>query len=252
MGQTSRTLQTGLSLIELMVALLLSCFLILGVTQVYVDDKQHYLFQQNQIGNEESSRFAALFLQDILARAGYRAKPQAQSMALAFPARGGLNGCPAFDNGEVIKLTADRQGICIRYQRGMESKESDCTGAAIDFSETPINVLTRLSFTKGAAGKGGEISCSSVLESGGVPVTASVLGGVLDMHISAAPGRTMRTQAVLLSLLFASDGGTRGGEGKPVIDKWNELTSSKLTIADSDRRIFRISQNIVTLRNLTP
>ncbi|MNP56587.1 hypothetical protein D3C76_1513230 [compost metagenome] len=104
-----------------------------------------------------------------------------------------------------------------------------------------------MSFTKG-----GEISCSAVPEIGGVPNTASILGGLQDVRISAAPGRSVRTQALRVSLLFASDGGTRAGEGKPVIDKWNELTSSKLAIADNDRRIFRISQNIITLRNLTP
>ncbi|MCY1306734.1 hypothetical protein D9M70_566100 [compost metagenome] len=104
-----------------------------------------------------------------------------------------------------------------------------------------------MSFTKD-----GEISCSALLEKGGAPSTAKVLGGLLDAHISAVPGRNARTQALRLSLLFASEGGTRAGEGKPVIDKWNVLTSSKLAIADSDRRIFRISQNIITLRNLTP
>ena len=55
--------QRGLSLIELMVALLLSSFLIIGVTQIFITNKQNYTFQQNQIGNQENSRFSITVLQ---------------------------------------------------------------------------------------------------------------------------------------------------------------------------------------------
>ncbi|OVZ72666.1 hypothetical protein CDO43_01055, partial [Pseudomonas aeruginosa] len=37
--------QSGLSMIELLVALAISSFLILGITQIYLDNKRNYLFQ---------------------------------------------------------------------------------------------------------------------------------------------------------------------------------------------------------------
>ena len=40
--------QHGLSIIELMVALLISSFLIIGITQVYLDNRENTLFQQSQ------------------------------------------------------------------------------------------------------------------------------------------------------------------------------------------------------------
>lgn len=40
--------QLGISMIELLVAMLISSFLIIGVTQVYLDNRSNTLFQQNQ------------------------------------------------------------------------------------------------------------------------------------------------------------------------------------------------------------
>ena len=40
----SRFRQRGLSMIELLVALAISSFLILGITQVYIDNKRNYMF----------------------------------------------------------------------------------------------------------------------------------------------------------------------------------------------------------------
>jgi type IV pilus assembly protein PilW len=49
--------QNGLSLIELMVAMVIGLFLILGVTQIFISNQRTYLFQQAQMGNQENGRF---------------------------------------------------------------------------------------------------------------------------------------------------------------------------------------------------
>ncbi len=67
--------QFGLSLIELMIALAISSLLILGITQVYIDNKRNYVFQQSQAGNLENSRFASLMINEYLGKAGYRRDP---------------------------------------------------------------------------------------------------------------------------------------------------------------------------------
>ncbi|BCR23333.1 hypothetical protein KAM426_08600 [Aquipseudomonas alcaligenes] len=64
----TRNRQFGLSLIELMVALVISSFLILGITQIYVDNKRNYLFQQGQSENQENGRYALLLLEKELAK----------------------------------------------------------------------------------------------------------------------------------------------------------------------------------------
>lgn len=64
----SRFRQRGLSMIELLVALAISSFLILGITQVYIDNKRNYVFQQSQAGNLENSRFAVLMIDDLISK----------------------------------------------------------------------------------------------------------------------------------------------------------------------------------------
>lgn len=76
--------QLGLSMVELLIALAISSFLILGITQVYIDNKRNYVFQQNQAGNAENSRFAALIINDYLGKAGYRRTPSAL-LEIVFP-----------------------------------------------------------------------------------------------------------------------------------------------------------------------
>ncbi|MCY1399322.1 hypothetical protein D9M71_143740 [compost metagenome] len=258
MSIQSRMGQSGLSLIELMVALLLSSFLILGITQIYLDDKQNYIYQQNQIGNQENSRFAFMFVGDLLTKTGYRARPNLDSQAEAFPPLQAFIGCPAFQAGETVKLGQDGASICVRYQRGMESKESDCSGTSIASSSMPSNVLSRLIFDKAK----GEISCRAMPEPKSSPnqgstalpssETAVLLSGLMDVHVSPVPRKNDKVQAIRLSLLFVSDGSPRQGVGSAVVDKWNALTPTKLKLPDSDQRVFQISQHTITLRNLTP
>ena len=83
--------QAGLSLVELMVALAISSVLILGITQIYIDNKRSYAFQQNQAENQEASRYTLLLLQQELAKAGYRRRPDVP-FDESFPANNAL-GC---------------------------------------------------------------------------------------------------------------------------------------------------------------
>ncbi len=65
----------GLSMIELLIALAISSFLILGITQIYIDNKRNYLFQQTQAANQENLRFLDLLLSQYINKAGFRRSP---------------------------------------------------------------------------------------------------------------------------------------------------------------------------------
>ena len=75
MNRIIRTAQRGLSIIELMIALAISSLLILGVTQIYVDNKSNFFFQQGQSDNTENARYTLLILEEELRRVGYRIRP---------------------------------------------------------------------------------------------------------------------------------------------------------------------------------
>ena len=63
--------QTGLSLIEIMISLLISAFLIGGVLQIFIGSKQTYRMQQSLSRLQENGRFAMDFLAKDIRMAGY-------------------------------------------------------------------------------------------------------------------------------------------------------------------------------------
>ena len=90
--------QNGLSIIELLVALAISTILILGVTQVFLENKRTQAFQQQQNNNQENARFAEIILDEYLGKAGYRRAPD-DVLENAFPAAAAASGCSAFTAG---------------------------------------------------------------------------------------------------------------------------------------------------------
>ena len=64
--------QTGLSLIEIMIALLIGAFLLGGVLQIFISSKQTYRMQEGLSRLQENGRFALDFISRDIRMAGYR------------------------------------------------------------------------------------------------------------------------------------------------------------------------------------
>jgi type IV pilus assembly protein PilW len=116
--------QSGISMVEVLISLLVSSFLILGVTQVYLDNKENNLFQQSQAGNLESARFSILVLEQTLSKTGYRRMPD-QPLETSFPATT-TSDCGVLSAGQVAKKVSDT-AFCIRYQPAFTGAK-DCAG----------------------------------------------------------------------------------------------------------------------------
>lgn len=129
-GKTLRRTQSGLSLIELMVAMLIGSFLILGITEIFINNQKSYLFQQSQMGNQENGRFTLTVLEQELSKAGYRSYP---SQAFG-PSDGVVAGCVfpdgtiTLNNVSVVALSPTR--LCIRYQASNRADVS-CQGSGL-------------------------------------------------------------------------------------------------------------------------
>lgn len=63
--------QTGLSLVELMVALVVGLILVAGVIELFTNNRQVYRMQDAQSRLQESGRYAMQFLTDSIEKAGY-------------------------------------------------------------------------------------------------------------------------------------------------------------------------------------
>lgn len=249
-GADMRGGQAGLSLVELMVALLLSGLLILGVVQMYLDLQRHYQFQQAQLVNLEGASFAALIIERLVAHAGYRSRPQEQIPEEAFPALAAGMGCPAFAAGQSLALvqTDGRAELCIRYQRGLEPNEADCTGTLLEPSDAPVNVLARLTLD---AGKG-ELRCAAYVDGASVGAASILAQGLVEYSLQPIPGPASKVQFVGFHLLFASEANRLGGATSEVLADWLALTGRRPDIPDAQGRVLQIGVASIALRNLNP
>ncbi len=273
--------QRGLSMIELLVALAISSFLILGITQVYIDNKRNYVFQQSQAGNLENSRFAMLMIDELLSKAGYRRVPDPSDLTMesAFPASAGLStDCEAFPKGGVItkiKTTSSGQvGFCLRYQPAYDG-ELICDGNSASLAKKkPFiypsqteTVYVAIKYTPHASDLNkGTLSCITK------DTTAELIEGVADMRVEFGSGPidegepyTFKNaadsspadgvvRAVRYSVLAVSRNNQRDSDSN-VYNQWLKTasTASKTRLAEQDKKqIYQVAVGAQAIRNVMP
>lgn len=282
--------QRGLSMVELLVALAISGFLVLGITQIYLDGKRSDIFRQSQAANLENSRFAVLILNELIDKAGYRRSPE-QSMLEAFPKTNtGLSAhCDSFAAAAVItklKSTEGGQtGFCLRYQPAVDD-EYMCDGnrsakKLTDDGSPKLNETNyvAIKFTPHATDLNqGSLSCITSITS------AKLIEGLADMRIqfglddsprslSAQPvDKKLRTsnpfvkedtwsgdgivRVVRYSILLASRPNQRDNNDSKVFSDWllavtDSTYKARLKNADQ-RRIYQQVSSTQTLKNMLP
>lgn len=255
--------QQGLSLIELMIAMLIGSFLILGVTQIFIDNKRSYLFQQSQAHNQENSRFTLLLLDQELAKTGYRRRAN-ESFKSAFKALPAQGGCPAFSAGQTIQRSSGN-GVCIRYQPRYP-KDVDClgNGAVGSVPSTPYTGAESF-LEKLELNDDGELICSRNNKSGilvkgiadirfelGIgPESERQIDGYSTSPANGAAIRSVRYKALMIS----SQTRLRTDEASKVLDDWKVgLTEEEQEArANNDKgQLYQITLGNITLRNLMP
>lgn len=273
---TTSKRQIGLSMIELMVALVISSFLILGVTQIYLDNKRSYAFQQNQAENLEGARFTLLVLQQELVKAGYRRRPD-QLREQAFPASN-VSGCNFSEGAAAIRVSAS--SACIRYQIA-DTGTRDCLGnlptntgdLATPYTSATEIIVERLYLDAGQLmcdvthtdAKGSALATVS---------PASLVNGVADLRYEFGVGSAIDTRTVtsytkddtslpILTIRYtvlmrSSSSNLRDAvSADTALANWKQLTgatSAQVTaIKNADKgQLYQVSQSAVMLRNLMP
>ncbi len=282
------TRQRGLSMVELLVALAISSFLILGITQIYLDGKRNDIFRQSQAANLENSRFAVLILNELISKAGYRRSPE-QSMLEAFPKTNtGLSAhCDSFAAAAVItklkSTVSGETGFCLRYQPAVDD-EYMCDGNKADklpMAQPPLSqtIYIVIKFVPHATDLNqGLLSCITSITS------AKLIEGLADMRIqfglgdspsslSAQPAdKKLRTsnpfvkadtwsgdgivRVVRYSILLASRPNQRDNNDSKVFSDWllavtDSTYKARLKNADQ-RRIYQQVSSTQTLKNMLP
>lgn len=251
----------GFSLIEMMIALTVGTFLVLGVSQIYINNKRSFLFQQSQTGNRNNAQLIFQVLDRQLARTGFRADIRyLGNLEAAFPKIdskedpvGGIK-CPVFDPGVTIGATTDSveapTGVCIRYQGALDGKDLDCLGNVIPRVNlnTGGNVLIMLRYTASDIPGDGTLRCTVWSERDGTltPKGSEVLvQGLRDFRWSISPKAD--APAVRYVALLNAREALPSEVASNAAANWKTLTG--LQIAETNRPM-QILQSTVTLRNL--
>ena len=93
-----RNTQGGFSLIELLVALVIGLFLLMGLSTYFVQNKQTYTYQQAQANQQEHERIFAMMLGRGIRQAGYAPMNtnRLTGQEVVFPGNGGNFGAGQF------------------------------------------------------------------------------------------------------------------------------------------------------------
>ncbi|MBE7929129.1 PilW family protein [Pseudomonas saudiphocaensis] len=263
--------QRGLSLVELMVAMALSSFLILGVTQIYLDNKRNYLYQQGQGENLENGRFALMLIGERLAKAGYRRNP-ALTMDVAFPSRT-VDGC-TFAAGQTV-VRVDDSTLCLRYQPRDEN-ETNCLGdtysGSSDLSKPYDSDTTLPHFNtddimvEKIALADGALKCNSqelVSNIAGLHFDYGVNSDISLLKVNSytttpASDDIIRALRYSTLLVASTNNLTQGVESKVCsnpnnddeVGDWEKLTGQTLTCEPG--KLYQMVSSSSTLRNLMP
>ncbi|MEJ1355225.1 MAG: PilW family protein [Candidatus Sedimenticola sp. (ex Thyasira tokunagai)] len=120
----ARRRNNGFTLIELMIAMFLSLFLMAGVIQLFLQSKTTYMLQEGVARAQESGRLSLYLVEEHLRRAAYPL--DALPLINGF-ARDQIGSTPAFTSSQIIPSDS---ALVIQYQ-SPDGGIDDCTGRNI-------------------------------------------------------------------------------------------------------------------------
>lgn len=134
----------GFSLVELMIALVVSLLLLAGVLQILLSNRNSTAFQRDMARLQEDARLSSFVIENVVAHAGYRVQLDDDHL---FKASDRSSNGVAFANGAYI-AGADGPGqsgdnasdvLRVRFQVGEDHK--GCSGPEIGVTEAPESTL---------------------------------------------------------------------------------------------------------------
>jgi type IV pilus assembly protein PilW len=248
--------QKGLTLIELMVAMALSLFLLLALAQLFLTSRTGDRNQQNLARMQESGRIGIEFISRELRKVGYIADPF-ENRQSAFPVATGF--------AESVAVAATTSTISMRLQSPNGVITQDCQGAVAPI-DTHIYQSLAIS-TPATTGSIPDLECgvriSDRTGSTGTLITQtlvpnieamSILVGVdtdndlqVDSYVApSAVADWTRVVSINVQLRVASSDDFLSPDPVPYRDFANTL------ITPGDRRLRRVFGTVITLRNLVP
>jgi type IV pilus assembly protein PilW len=203
--------QQGLSLIELLVAILIALFLIAGIVVVEQGVNMSYTQQNGLSQLQDEERFAMSVMASVIGTAGYYPNPTTTNLVTALPAVGN------FAAGQSI-YAADGNSIQVRYMTAAGDGINLCDGSAAS------NVVyTSYLYIAADAHSGNDLYCQL---NGNTPV--ALVGGLCPSTVTApctVPGMT-----VLYGVASGTDNNVTEYQTQAQVGNWSNVTSVEVTL----------------------
>lgn len=168
MGSPKR--QTGLTLVEMMVAITIGSIVLLAIGSIYVGSRQTYRVQEDNARVQEAGRYALEVIGRSIRQAGADAEMNSNPVAITLDCAAPT--CTAIDNNGVVAAT---DTIRTQFYAGREELSGgawitrDCTGGAVAAGALVTNIFNL---------NGTDLRCT-----GGVGGTQSLVSDVEDLQV---------------------------------------------------------------------
>ncbi len=255
--------QSGLTLIEIMVALLIGAFLLAGVIQIFIANKQTYRVQENLSRMQENGRFALDYISRYIRTAGYVTKTTLNNnkalarRKIAVGSDSGSIASDVFKTGNEA-IGGSSNSITVRFQADspVDGRMTDCLGNIVDSPNGNVivtNVFSVEDYT---------LYCDP--EHTANPGLTPVIDGVENMQIRycipvggaeigcvlpASVPAWNEVQSVRVSLLLRSVDDNLVVQPQPYQFDANGDGVDE-TVTPTDKRLRRVFTTTVALRNL--
>lgn len=150
----------GFTLVELMIAIVISLILLVGVLHIMLNNRTSLKTQHALAGLQSRARLLNVVLDDALASAGYHVDPTAttKNMASIFPSRKSISGSPAFNSGTFVTASSTMNKSYLRVRFQADGGLHDCYGNRIGKFPQSGNSVTQLQTLQSGKHKSNQIS----------------------------------------------------------------------------------------------
>lgn len=180
--RTSSRLAAGYSLVELMVVMAISLFLLGGLLTIVESTRSTFTSQTALAKLQNSEELAMSLMSDVIEQAGYFPDPTTNTIDSALPIAGALGPAPAFQPGQAVAGTSGASApgdtFSVRFVAGQNKTDDimNCTGG---MNSTGASVSYTNTFSVDASGN---LDCTLTVN-GGVQTPVALVSGVENLQV---------------------------------------------------------------------